>query len=210
MLQLPGEGSELLAGVCLNRSFKLTALLKSLIFSFVQVTQLSPSILKEEGVPVYRVVQKAGEFVLTFPRAYHAGFNCGFNCAEAVNVAPIDWLLHGQNAIELYGKQHRRTSISHDKLLFRAARAAVQALQELSVMGKDSPECLRWKFACGTDGLLTRAVKVCLLLYSKYLVQHFHLSEMGRRLFRPQNNYIIFVVFLLVNGYLVFLRCAII
>ncbi|KAI4343122.1 hypothetical protein MLD38_027660 [Melastoma candidum] len=122
------------------------------------VTQISPTILKEEGVPVYRVVQKAGEFVLTFPRAYHAGFNCGFNCAEAVNVAPVDWLLHGQNAIELYGKQHRKTSISHDKLLFLSALAAVQALQEFSATGY-SPEYLRWKHVCGTDGLLTRAVK---------------------------------------------------
>ncbi|KAL9258107.1 Lysine-specific demethylase JMJ14-like protein [Drosera capensis] len=64
------------------------------------VTQLSPSVLRSEGVPVYRVVQHSGEFVLTFPRAYHAGFNCGFNCAEAVNVAPVDWLVHGQNAVD--------------------------------------------------------------------------------------------------------------
>ncbi|PHU09898.1 putative lysine-specific demethylase JMJ16 [Capsicum chinense] len=63
-----------------------------------EVTQLSPSVLKSEGVPVYRVVQNPGDFVLTFPRAYHAGFNC----AEAVNVAPVDWLAHGQNGIELY------------------------------------------------------------------------------------------------------------
>ncbi|KAK1401022.1 hypothetical protein POM88_000627 [Heracleum sosnowskyi] len=81
------------------------------------VTQLSPSVLKSEGVPVYRVVQHSGEFVLTFPRAYHAGFNCGFNCVEVVNVAPIDWLEHGQCAVELYSKQNRKTSLSHDKLL---------------------------------------------------------------------------------------------
>ncbi|KVI04786.1 FY-rich, C-terminal [Cynara cardunculus var. scolymus] len=74
------------------------------------VTQLSPTILKSEGVPVFRCVQNPGEFVLTFPRAYHSGFNCGFNCAEAVNVAPVDWLPHGQNAIELYREQGRKTS----------------------------------------------------------------------------------------------------
>lgn len=144
----------------------------------MQVTQLSPSILKDEGVPVYRVVQQAGEFVLTFPRAYHAGFNCGFNCAEAVNVAPVDWLGHGQNAVELYSTQHRKTSISHDKLLFRAARAAVQALWERSVL-KETPANLKWNTVCGKEGVLTRAIKVlsiwigCLepLLFLQYFIQ---------------------------------------
>ncbi|EEF32486.1 transcription factor, putative [Ricinus communis] len=124
-----------------------------------QVTQLSPSVLKAEGVPVYRVVQHSGEFVLTFPRAYHSGFNCGFNCAEAVNVAPVDWLAHGQYAVELYSKQHRKTSISHDKLLLGSAQEAVQALWELLHLGKETPGNLRWRNVCGKDGLLTQAVK---------------------------------------------------
>ncbi|KAG6395847.1 hypothetical protein SASPL_141976 [Salvia splendens] len=123
------------------------------------VTQLSPSVLKSEGVPVYRVVQNSGEFVLTFPRAYHAGFNCGFNCAEAVNVAPVDWLQHGQNAVELYSTQLHKTSISHDKLLLAAAKEAVQALWEISVLKKENPDNLRWKSFCGKDGMLTRAIK---------------------------------------------------
>ena len=126
----------------------------------VQVTQLSPSVLKSEGVPVYRVVQKAGEFVLTFPRAYHAGFNCGFNCAEAVNVAPFDWLPHGQCAVELYSEQCRKTSVSHDKLLMSAAREAVKSLWQFSFLGKNSSEIMRWRSVCGKDGLLTRAIKV--------------------------------------------------
>lgn len=123
------------------------------------VTQLSPSILKAEGVPVYRCVQNPGEFVLTFPRAYHSGFNCGFNCAEAVNVAPVDWLPYGQNAIELYREQGRKTSISHDKLLLGAARAAVKALWELNLVRKNTPDNLRWKSVCGKDGLLSKAFK---------------------------------------------------
>lgn len=39
--------------------------------------------------------QEEGQFILTFPGAYHGGFNCGFNCAEAVNLAPPDWLRFG-------------------------------------------------------------------------------------------------------------------
>ncbi|OVA06404.1 JmjC domain [Macleaya cordata] len=123
------------------------------------VTQLSPSVLRSEGVPVYRVVQHSGEFVLTFPRAYHSGFNCGFNCAEAVNVAPVDWLPHGQSAVELYSDQCRKTSVSHDKLLLGAAREAVRALWELLVLGKENKRNLCWKSVCGKDGILTAAIK---------------------------------------------------
>ncbi|XP_028797975.1 lysine-specific demethylase JMJ18-like [Neltuma alba] len=123
------------------------------------VTQLSPSILKSDGVPIFRTVQHSGEFVITFPRAYHAGFNCGFNCAEAVNVAPVDWLLHGQNAVELYSKQCRKTSLSHDKLLLGSAQEAIQALAEVLLEGKETPKNLKWKSVCGKDGVLTNAVK---------------------------------------------------
>ncbi|PIA36397.1 hypothetical protein AQUCO_03400348v1 [Aquilegia coerulea] len=123
------------------------------------VTQLSPSILLSEGVPVYRCVQNPREFVLTFPRAYHSGFNCGFNCAEAVNVAPLDWLPHGQNAIELYREQGRKTSVSHDKMLLGAAREAVRAQWELSLLRKNTLENLRWKEVCGKDGILAKALK---------------------------------------------------
>ncbi|XP_075497635.1 lysine-specific demethylase JMJ18-like isoform X1 [Primulina tabacum] len=123
------------------------------------VTQLSPSVLKSEGVPVYRALQKSGEFVLTFPRAYHCGFNCGFNCAEAVNVAPVDWLQHGLNAVELYSKQCRKTSLSHDKLMVAAAQKAIQALWEISILKQENPENLRWKNVCGKDGKLTEAIR---------------------------------------------------
>ncbi|XP_059667390.1 lysine-specific demethylase JMJ18-like [Cornus florida] len=123
------------------------------------VTQLSPSVLKSEGVPVYRAIQHSGEFVLTFPRAYHSGFNCGFNCAEAVNVAPVDWLKHGQSAVELYSEQRRKTSLSHDKLLLGSAREAIRALWELSILKREKMGNLSWESFCGKDGMLTKAIK---------------------------------------------------
>ncbi|KAJ8644353.1 hypothetical protein MRB53_006101 [Persea americana] len=124
------------------------------------VTQLSPSILKSEGVPVYRCIQRPREFVLTFPRAYHSGFNCGFNCAEAVNVAPVDWLPYGQSAVERYREQNRKTTVSHDKLLLGAAREAVRALWEISLLRKNTLDNSRWKEVCGEDGILVKALKV--------------------------------------------------
>ncbi|GBG80268.1 hypothetical protein CBR_g30634 [Chara braunii] len=62
------------------------------------VTIVPPSHLLARKVGVYRCRQNAGEFVITFPQAYHAGFNHGFNCAEAVNFAPPDWLPYGAKA----------------------------------------------------------------------------------------------------------------
>ncbi|URE22155.1 lysine-specific demethylase JMJ14-like [Musa troglodytarum] len=131
--------------------------------SFCWVTQLSPSVLKSEGIPVYRAVQNPGEFVLTFPRAYHSGFNCGFNCAEAVNLAPVDWLPRGLCATELYSEQHRKTSLSHDKLLVGVAREAVKEQLELYFLQSSNPRLLRWQKFCGKDGVLTKALKLKLL-----------------------------------------------
>ncbi|XP_040275694.1 LOW QUALITY PROTEIN: lysine-specific demethylase 4C [Bufo bufo] len=45
-----------------------------------------------------QVTQEAGEFMLTFPYGYHAGFNHGFNCAESTNFATVRWIDYGKLA----------------------------------------------------------------------------------------------------------------
>ncbi|KAM4077386.1 hypothetical protein ACJW30_12G134600 [Castanea mollissima] len=123
------------------------------------VKEVFISRLKSEGIPVYRCIQYPREFVLILPGAYHSGFDCGFNCVEAVNFAPLDWLPFGQNAVELYREQRRKTSISFDKLLLGAAREAVKAQWELSLQSNNTLHNLRWRDGCGKDGILTKAAK---------------------------------------------------
>uniref|UniRef100_A0A1A8P240 [histone H3]-trimethyl-L-lysine(9) demethylase n=2 Tax=Nothobranchius rachovii TaxID=451742 RepID=A0A1A8P240_9TELE len=62
------------------------------------MTLISPSILKKFSVPFQKVTQEAGQFVVTFPFAYHAGFNHGFNCAESTNFATHRWIDYGKQA----------------------------------------------------------------------------------------------------------------
>ena len=52
----------------------------------------SPKLLQSCGLSYDTVVQRPGEFVVTFPGAYHAGFNHNFNIAEATNFATPRWL----------------------------------------------------------------------------------------------------------------------
>lgn len=70
---------------------------------------------------VYRTNQCAGEFVVTFPRAYHSGFNQGYNFAEAVNFCTADWLPMGRQCVAHYRRLHRYCVFSHEELLCKMA-----------------------------------------------------------------------------------------
>ncbi|XP_058515402.1 uncharacterized protein LOC131478857, partial [Ochotona princeps] len=82
--------------------------------------QLPPSLFIQHRVPVYRVEQKENEFIMLWPRTYHAGFNAGFNCNEACNFAPASWLPWGHRSIYSY-RFMRSTCIPFHQLLLRAA-----------------------------------------------------------------------------------------
>jgi len=102
------------------------------------VTTMNPNILQAHGIPVYRMDQYAGEFIITFPRAYHAGFNQGFNLAEAVNFAPPDWLEIGRKCVEHYSLMRRFCVFCHDELVSRmATRPELLTLQVAAVCYKD-------------------------------------------------------------------------
>ena len=86
---------------------------------FHLTTLLSPRILHQYDVPVYSATQHEGEFVITFPNAYHGGFNMGFNCAEAVNFAPADWFRFGSAGTERFRTFRKPSVVSHEGLLLK-------------------------------------------------------------------------------------------
>lgn len=63
---------------------------------------ISPRILKKNSIPFSKVTQEAGEFMITFPFAYHSGFNHGYNCAESTNFALPRWIDYGKKATRCY------------------------------------------------------------------------------------------------------------
>uniref|UniRef100_A0A8C1XJR7 [histone H3]-trimethyl-L-lysine(4) demethylase n=1 Tax=Cyprinus carpio TaxID=7962 RepID=A0A8C1XJR7_CYPCA len=85
------------------------------------VTLMNPNLLMEHGVPVYRTNQCAGEFVVTFPRAYHSGFNQGYNFSEAVNFCTADWLPIGRQCVAHYRRLQRYCVFSHEELVCKMA-----------------------------------------------------------------------------------------
>ncbi|KAJ1166012.1 hypothetical protein NDU88_006424 [Pleurodeles waltl] len=112
------------------------------------VTIMNPNVLMEHGVPVFRTNQCAGEFVVTFPRAYHSGFNQGYNFAEAVNFCTADWLPIGRQCVNHYRRLRRHCVFSHEELIFKMAAdpecldvgLAAAICKEMAIMIEDETQ----------------------------------------------------------------------
>ncbi|TVY52644.1 Lid2 complex component lid2, partial [Lachnellula cervina] len=119
---IPGEDAEKFENAMREAIPELFETQPDLLFQLV--TLLTPEQLKKAGVRVYALDQRAGQFVVTFPQAYHAGFNHGFNFNEAVNFAPNDWEPFGGAGVERLQQFRRQPCFSHDELLWTAAEGA--------------------------------------------------------------------------------------
>ncbi|WCJ19298.1 Lysine-specific demethylase JMJ705 [Euphorbia peplus] len=83
-----------------------------------KTTLLSPEMVVSSGIPCCRLVQNPGEFVVTFPRAYHVGFSHGFNCGEAANFATPQWLKVAKEAAVRRAAMNYLPMLSHQQLLY--------------------------------------------------------------------------------------------
>ncbi|URD91419.1 JmjC domain containing protein [Musa troglodytarum] len=101
-----------------------------------KTTMFPPNILLKHDVPIFKAVQKPGEFIITFPQAYHAGFSHGFNCGEAVNFAIGNWFPMGAVASQRYALLNRIPLLPHEELL---CKEAVSLSKRLSNSDSKSP-----------------------------------------------------------------------
>uniref|UniRef100_A0A665VQR3 [histone H3]-trimethyl-L-lysine(9) demethylase n=1 Tax=Echeneis naucrates TaxID=173247 RepID=A0A665VQR3_ECHNA len=116
-----------------------------------------------------KITQNEGEFMITFPYGYHAGFNHGFNCAESTNFATLRWVDYGKMATQCTCRKDM-VKISMDVFV----RCLQPDRYELWKQGKDStvldhlkatelssPELERWRQHRITfrENLLRRAMQ---------------------------------------------------
>ncbi|KAJ1403106.1 Zinc finger C2H2-type [Sesbania bispinosa] len=94
-----------------------------------KTTLLTPEVVVASGIPCYRLIQNPGEFVVTFPRAYHlnpsstfhappALFAAGFNCGEAANFGTPQWLRVAKEAAVRRAAMNYLPMLSHQQLLY--------------------------------------------------------------------------------------------
>ncbi|CAI6374919.1 unnamed protein product [Macrosiphum euphorbiae] len=67
-----------------------------------KIAVISPTQLKKKCIPFNKITQEQGEFMITFPFGYHAGYNHGFNIAESTNFATPRWVEYGKRASQCH------------------------------------------------------------------------------------------------------------
>jgi histone demethylase JARID1 len=115
-----------------SKNFLLESFKESPDLLHHMTTQISPELLVKNNIAVCKAVQTPRTFIVTFPKAFHAGFSYGFNVGEAVNFATPDWLKQGTEADERYRMFARNSVFSHQRLLFTLLYHTTPLMKHLS------------------------------------------------------------------------------
>lgn len=103
-----------------------------------KTTLLSPEVVVASGIPCCRLIQNPGEFVVTFPRAYHVGFSHGFNCGEAANFGTPQWLKIAKEAAVRRAAMSYLPMLSHQQLLYLLTMSFVSRVPRSLIPGARS------------------------------------------------------------------------
>jgi len=112
---VPGEDADKFEEAIKSEAPELFEQQPALLYQLV--TMMNPGRLQELGVKVVGCDQRPNEFVITWPKAYHCGFNHGINFNEAVNFALPDWLSQGKDCVLRYKQHAKQPVFSHNELL---------------------------------------------------------------------------------------------
>ncbi|KAL6131254.1 hypothetical protein ACLB2K_069630 [Fragaria x ananassa] len=100
-----------------------------------KTTLMSPEVVIASGIPCCRLIQNPGEFVVTFPRAYHVGFSHGFNCGEAANFGTPQWLKVAKEAAVRRAAMNYLPMLSHQQLLYLSTMSFISRVPRALLPG---------------------------------------------------------------------------
>ncbi|OQR70688.1 lysine-specific demethylase 4C-like [Tropilaelaps mercedesae] len=83
-----------------------------------KMTIITPALLKKYSIPYDKITQEEGEFMITFPYGYHAGYNQGFNIAESTNFALPRWIEYGKRCTQCHCRKDN-VHISMDRFVLK-------------------------------------------------------------------------------------------
>ncbi|KAL6947471.1 hypothetical protein ACO0RG_000045 [Hanseniaspora osmophila] len=88
--------------------------------------------MKNSRIQVYKAIQKPGEFIITYPKCYHAGFNAGYNFNEAVNFTLNSWIPFGLEALTHYKFTNRKCVFDMWELIWKILDIATSSQKKKS------------------------------------------------------------------------------
>ncbi|KAI7806896.1 protein Jumonji isoform X1 [Triplophysa rosa] len=101
---------------------------------------ISPEVLRQKGVKVYRTVQQSGQFMVCFPGTFVSRVCCGYSVSETVHFANPQWMKLGYEAAKDLKRRQIEEPFSTEKLIYQIAtseRDNKQLLNAISVLIKE-------------------------------------------------------------------------
>ncbi|KAA0703276.1 Protein Jumonji [Triplophysa tibetana] len=102
--------------------------------------EISPEVLRQKGVKVYRTVQQSGQFMVCFPGTFVSKVCCGYSVSETVHFANPQWMKLGYEAAKDLKRRQIEEPFSTEKLIYQIAtseRDNKQLLNGISVLIKE-------------------------------------------------------------------------
>lgn len=122
------------------------------LVSMISPEEIKKTIPKGKKFELYETIQRPGEFIITFPKVYHSGFNYGFNVNEAVNFTLPLWVPYSVSAVEEYQKVGKECVFETYGLLRKIIMDLTTKegrdmwLNDTGISNEDIDDVLKWTY----------------------------------------------------------------